>query len=197
MQGRLIAIEGCDGSGLSTQTRLLCEWLRSKNLEVLQTKEPTENFIGKTIRSVLRKEIVTDQKTLQLLFCADRGHHLESEIIPALNNGKTVVTDRYIMSTLAFGSIDVDMEWLKKLNEKFPKPDLTIIIDVPESVSIERIKKSRPNIELFEETEKLKKIRGNYKKLSVEFPNTVFIDGTKTVDEVSGDIKSAWKVHLA
>lgn len=191
MQGKLIAIEGCDGSGLSTQAKLLCEWLRGKNQNVLQTKEPTENFVGRVIRSILRKEIITDQKTLQLLFCADRAHHLESEIMPALEKGRIVVTDRYIMSTLAFGSLDVDMEWLKKLNEKFPKPDLTIVIDVPGSVSLERIKTSRPKIELFEELEKLEKIRENYKKLSKEFPNTVAIDGTKSVNEVFDNVKSA------
>lgn len=193
MSGKLIAIEGCDGSGLSTQAKLLCEWLRSKNQDVLQTKEPTENFVGRVIRSILRKEIITDQKTLQLLFCADRAHHLESEIMPALERGKIVVTDRYIMSTLAFGSLAVDGEWLKKLNEKFPKPDLTIVIDVPEDVSLERIKNSRPKIELFEEIEKLKKIRENYKRLSKEFQNTVTINGTKGVEEVFDNVKSAIK----
>ncbi|MBI2085267.1 MAG: dTMP kinase [Candidatus Aenigmarchaeota archaeon] len=196
MKGKLIAIEGCDGSGLSTQTKMLCEWLRSKGKEVLQTKEPTENFIGKTIRSVLRKEITTDQKTLQLLFCADRAHHLESEIIPALEQNKIVVTDRYIMSTIAFGSLNEDAEWLKKLNEKFRKPDLTIIIDVPEDISINRIKSSRPKIELFEEKEKLKKIRENYKTLSKEFPNVILVDGTKPPEEVFNLIKSAVESNL-
>lgn len=191
MTGKLIAIEGCDGSGLSTQTKLLCEFLRSEGREVLQTKEPTESFVGKAVRSVLRKEVITDQKTLQLLFCADRAHHLESEIMPALEKGKIVVTDRYIMSTLAFGSLDVDMGWLKKLNEKFPVPDLTIIIDVPEDVSIRRIKSSRPETELFEETGKLKKIRENYKALSEDFPNALTLDGTKTVEEVFKGVKSA------
>ncbi|MBI4174412.1 MAG: dTMP kinase [Candidatus Aenigmarchaeota archaeon] len=191
MTGKLIAIEGCDGSGLSTQTKLLCEFLRSEGREVLQTKEPTESFVGKAVRSVLRKEVITDQKTLQLLFCADRAHHLESEIMPALEKGKIVVTDRYIMSTLAFGSLDVDMGWLKKLNEKFPVPDLTIIIDVPEDVSIRRIKSSRPETELFEETGKLKKIRENYKALSEDFPNALTLDGTKTVEEVFRGVKSA------
>ncbi len=197
MQGKLIAIEGCDGSGLSTQTKLLCEFLRNKNHEILQTKEPTENFVGKIIRSILGKEIITDRKTLQLLFCADRAHHLESEIIPALKNGKIVVTDRYIMSTLAFGSLDIEVGWLKKLNETFPTPDLTIFIDVPEDVSISRIKNSRPKIELFEEAEKLKKIRENYRKLSREFPNVISIDGTKSVEEVFENVKSAVERFLA
>ncbi len=196
MKGKLIAIEGCDGSGLSTQTDMLCEWLRNRGHKVLQTKEPTENFIGKIIRSVLKKEIATDQKTLQLLFCADRAHHLEFEIIPALEQNKIVVTDRYIMSTLAFGSLNEDAEWLEKLNEKFRKPDMTIIIDVPEEVSINRIKNSRPNIELFEEKEKLKKIRKNYKNLSKEFPNVIPVDGTKTPEEVFKLVKSAVESNL-
>ncbi len=190
MNGKFIAIEGCDGSGLSTQTSIICGWLKEKGFDVLETKEPTDNFIGKTIRSILKKEIKTGQKTLQLLFCADRAHHLETEIIPALENGKIVVTDRYVMSTLAFGAMDVDVEWLKKLNDRFPKPDLTMIIDVPAEVSIERIKKSRPEIELFEEKEKLEKIRENYRKLSKESPNTIIVDGTESIGEVSEKIKA-------
>ncbi|MBI4177232.1 MAG: dTMP kinase [Candidatus Aenigmarchaeota archaeon] len=196
MQGKLIAIEGCDGSGLSTQTSLLCEWLRNAGYGVHQTKEPTENFIGKTIRSILRGEIVSGQKTLQLLFCADRAHHIESEIIPALKQGKVVVTDRYIMSTLAFGSLDEDVGWLKNLNEKFPRPDLTIFIDVPETVSINRIKSSRPGTELFEKTGKLKKIRENYKKLAKVFPNTITVDGTQSVEKVFETVKASVKELL-
>lgn len=196
MQGRLIAIEGCDGSGLSTQTSLLCEWLRKTGHDVHQTKEPTENFIGKAIRSILRGEIIAGQKTLQLLFCADRAHHIQSEIMPALEKGKIVVTDRYIMSTLAFGSLDEDPEWLEKLNEKFPKPDLTVLIDVPENVSIERIKSSRPSTELFERAEKLKRIRENYKKLVNDFPNTKVVDGTKSIEEVFEALKAVTKELL-
>ena len=86
--------------------------------------------------------------------------------------------------------MDVDVWWLKKLNYNFPKPDLTIIIDVPESVSIDRVKRTRPMAELFEEEQKLKRIRENYKNLSQEFQNTVTIDGTKSIGEVSGKIKS-------
>ncbi len=196
MKGKLIAFEGCDGSGLSTQTTLAAEWLRGKGYDVFKTKEPTDSFIGKTIRSILKKEIKTGQEALQLLFCADRAHHLESEILPAMENGSIVLTDRYVMSTLAFGSLDADAGWLEKLNEKFPKPDLTIIIDVPENVSIERIVRSRPKTELFEETKKLKIIRENYRRLSKEFPNTVTVDGTKSVEDVFKGVENAIKALL-
>lgn len=191
MKGKLIAFEGCDGSGLSTQAALASKWLRKKGYDVLETKEPTNNFIGQVIRSILKKETKTDQKTLQLLFCADRAHHLGSEIIPALETGKMVITDRYTMSTLAFGSLDLEADWLKKLNEKFPRPDLTIIIDVPEKVSVERIVKSRPKTELFEEVKKLGNVRKSYHELSKEFPNTVIIDGTKSIENVFIEVENA------
>jgi len=176
-KGLFIVIEGPDGSGQSTQTELLARWFKKKNDKVLMTKEPTNSMIGGIIRSVLKKEWQVDMKTLQLLFAADRAYHLQTEIIPFLNRGINVISDRYVLSTLAFGSLEEDLEWLKKINLKFPEPDLTFILNVPGKVCAERIARSRFSFEIFETADKLEKIRKNYLDLKNYHKNTHVIVG--------------------
>ncbi|MBL7170255.1 MAG: dTMP kinase [Candidatus Aenigmarchaeota archaeon] len=189
MKGLFIVFEGPDGSGLSTQSNLLAKWFESKKKKVLLTKEPTNNMIGGIIRGILRKEWKVDMKTLALLFSADRAHHLESEIEPALKKGYNVICDRYVLSTLAFEGTGAKIEWLKQLNSQFRTPDFTFIMDVPGRICVERIKKSRFGIEFFEEPEKLDRIRENYKELKDYFPNTFIIKGdTKPPDEINQKI---------
>jgi dTMP kinase len=194
MKGFFIAIEGIDAAGLSTQAQLLEKWLRKQGRKVLLTKEPTHGLIGGLIRAALRHEWKTNQAALQLLFSADRAHHLETEIIPALERGFVVICDRYVLSTLCYGCVDgVELDWLRSLNQRFPKPNLTIIIDVPSEVSIERMKKSRQGMELFEQRKKLARVRENFHKLRDELPNTFVVDGTKSVEEVHEAIKGIVK----
>ena len=108
--GVLIVLEGTDGAGLSTQTALLAAHLRSKGeVSVISTKEPTSSHIGNLIRSALKHEWKPSPRALQLLFAADRAHHLENEIEPALQANKIVISDRYVLSSLAFGSIENDL----------------------------------------------------------------------------------------
>jgi dTMP kinase len=176
-KGLFIVIEGPDGSGQSTQTELLARWFKKKNRRVLVTKEPTNSMIGGIIRSILKKEWQVDMKTLQLLFAADRAYHLRTEIEPFLKKRIDVISDRYVLSTLAFGSLEEDLEWLKKINLKFPEPDLTFILNVPGKVCAERIARSRFSFEIFETADKLEKIRSNYLGLKNYHKNTHVIVG--------------------
>ena len=189
MTGKFIVFEGLDGSGLSTQAMMLKEYLLKKREKVVLTKEQTDNFIGGLIKSALKEHIKTSPLTLQLMFIADRSQHLDSEIEPALKEGKIIISDRYIFSTLAFGSLDVNMEFLKTINSKFREPDLTFIIDCPPKVCLERISKERFHAELFEEKNRLEKVRKNYMFLKDYFPNVYIINGNKTKREVFEDIK--------
>jgi len=188
MKGKFITFEGIDGAGLTTQAELLEKYLRNKKYEVVLTKEPTNNLIGGIIRAALKKEWITSNTTLQLLFSADRAHHLEKEIIPTLESGKIVISDRYFLSTIAYGMIELEKDWLKALNSKFLLPDLIFIIDVPVEVSIERIKASRFGFELFEEIRKLEKVRNNFLELSKEYKNCFVIDGNRSIKEVHKEI---------
>lgn len=189
---KFIAFEGLDGSGSSTQLAKLASYLRSKGMRVHVTKEPTDNIIGGLIRGQLTKHWKTSQVCLQLLFAADRAHHVEKEIEPALKKGNVVLTDRYLYSTFAFGSIDgTPMEWLEEINKYFRVPDLTILLKVPPEICVERIKESRYDIQLFEEKKKLEKVWQNYEKLAEKYNNIVIIDGNRPLKEVFNDVVKA------
>src|SRR4030043_67748 len=116
--GKFIVIEGLDGSGQSTQTGLLRDFLIKKGQEVILTKEPTrDSEAGKKIKEILDEKIRIEPQKLQDLFAQDRKEHLEKLIVPALKEGKTVISDRYFFSTFAYGAADgLDLEWLIKLN---------------------------------------------------------------------------------
>jgi dTMP kinase len=183
-----IVFEGSDGSGLSTQAFKLREWVENKGYEVYLTKEPTDGLIGSLLRGVLRKELRVDPETFALLFAADRMLHIKNTILPLLNNGVIVISDRYRLSSYAFQSVEVDLEWLKKINEKTITPNLTFIIDTPPLICMRRIQKQRFHIELYEEIEKLEKIREIYHKLANDEINTFLINGNRPIKSVSTEI---------
>jgi dTMP kinase len=185
-KGLFVVFEGPDGAGSSTQTELLARWLERRGEKVLVTKEPTNSLIGGIIRVILKKEWKVDMKTLQLLFTADRAHHLQTEINPLLKEGINVISDRYILSTLAFGSTEEDLNWLKKINSRFSYPDLTFILNVPGKVCAERIAKSRFGFEFFESAEKLEVIRKNYMKLK-DFYQSIYV--------IRGNERSKSEIH--
>jgi dTMP kinase len=183
-----IVFEGLDGSGLSTQAFELKKWLEKQKYEVYLTKEPTDGLIGSLIRGVLRKELNVDTKTFALLFAADRMLHINNLVLPLLNDGVIVISDRYRLSSYAFQSLEVDLDWLKKINEKSITPDLTFIIDNPPLICVRRIQKQRFHVELYEEIDKLENIREVYHKLAKEESNTLLIDGNRPIKSVSTDI---------
>ena len=110
--GFFIDLEGLDGSGKSTQARILKNNLISKGFKVFSTKEPTTGIIGELIKKSLIHQIHFSSSTLQLLFTADRLEHLKNELIPALEKSKIVITERYFWSTVAFWGINLDKNWL-------------------------------------------------------------------------------------
>ncbi len=184
-----IAFEGLDGSGSSTQSHLLAERLEKNGHAVFLTKEPTgDSPIGKMIREILQHKWEADPHTLQLLFTADRAEHLRTQIEPALKNNQTVITDRYLFSTLAYGAMDVRMSWLKELNKFFRIPDITFLFKLDPAECIKRIAGRGSDFELFERHEKLAKVWENYEKVSADFPNFHTIDATKSIEEISEEI---------
>lgn len=191
MKGIFIAIEGIDGAGLSTQARLLYENLLKSGYKVVLTKEPTDGLIGGLIKAALRGEWKTDPMTLQLLFAADRSHHVNRQILPALKEGKIVITDRYKYSSIAYGSLDCDEEWLIKVNSVFPKPHALIVLDVSAEVALKRIKRTRFGFELFENN-RLEIVRQNFIKLA-EHENGFIVNAEKAIKRVQEEILSIVK----
>lgn len=185
---KFIVLEGIDGCGKTTQSKLLSRFLSSKGFEVVLTREPTDGEIGKLIKEKYLKE-ESSPLVDALLFSADREEHLKKTVIPALNQGKIVVSDRYYHSTLAYQSAQgVELEWLLNLNKNFIKPDLTLIIDVEAKKAMERIEcdERRDEKKKFEKVEFLEKVRGNFLRLKeiLRDENIVIVDGSKNEREV-------------
>lgn len=192
-----IAFEGIDGSGKSTHSRLLSEKLQQLNLKTYTTCEPTDSEIGQLIRRILKGERKADHKTLAGLFVADRLDHIldeEKGLLQKMKEGYHVITDRYYFSSYAYHATHMDMDWViaaNSMSADLLRPTATIFVDVDPEICIQRIEKSRANIELFETLDLLKAIRSNYltafEKLAGQ-ENVVRIDGNRDMAVVAEDI---------
>jgi dTMP kinase len=178
-----------DGAGNSTQVKLLADYLNKIGKRTHITKEPTSYLIGGLIKSQLTHDWKSSAECLQLLFCADRAYHLEKEIIPLLKRGINVISDRYFFSTMAYGNLEIkDLDWLIEINKKFILPDLTFFLKVSPKICIERIKKDRFEITLFEKEKTLRKVWKNYEVLARKFKNVYIINGERSIEEISKEI---------
>src|SRR4051812_23154926 len=134
--GRFIVLEGLDGAGTTTQADRLGSWLRAQGRKVHVTAEPTAGPIGGLIRLALGKRLVTQAgaalapEALALLFAADRLDHWESDIAPKLARGVDVLSDRYLLSSIAYQSVENEMGWIESVNSRVPPPDLTLFLRV-------------------------------------------------------------------
>jgi len=189
--GRFIVFEGLDGSGQSTQAKLLKNFLIEKGINVVLTKEPTnDSCAGKKIRKILDKETKADSLGLQKLFTADRKEHLDNLIMPALKAGKFVISDRYFFSTFAYGKADgLNLQELIRINDNFLLPDLTVILDASAKICVSRIERRGIEKTLFEKEKKLSQVLENYKIFPKMFDNTIIINGEKPIREVFNQIK--------
>jgi|SRR3990167_3468251 len=194
--GLFIVFEGLDGSGSSSQAELLINNLKANGHKVFLTKEPTNNIIGGLIRGQLTDVWKTGMECLQLLFAADRYHHIEREIIPALEDNRIVISDRYFFSTIAFGSLELDRDWLISLNEKIIYPDITFLIRVAPEECLKRIGQSRFRFELFEKRNKLKKVWRNYLWLKKKFPNVYLIEGNRSKEKIASEVLEIVKQNI-
>ncbi|MEK7193367.1 MAG: dTMP kinase [Patescibacteria group bacterium] len=189
--GKFIVFEGLDGSGKTTQAELLAKFFKSQEKEVVFTKEPTEESnAGMIIKKILAHEETRSPQELQELFTEDRRTHLDTLILPALKDGKIVISDRYFFSSLAFGATGCDLDWLIGLNAEFPTPDLTFILEVLPERCIERIYARKGDIKLFEKLEVLKKVWETYQKLPEKFVNMHIVDGDQPILKVFNEIKT-------
>jgi dTMP kinase len=191
-----IVLEGIDYSGKSTQAKMLYERL-SKESDVVATFEPTDGSIGKMIRLVLRHELKLDNMSLQALFVADRAEHIKSLIEPMEKEKKIIVCDRYFFSTFAYGAAsNLDVEWLKAMNSKFPVPDITFFIKVDPAEAIKRMESKVAKADLFEKKEILEKVSLEYESFAKEYKNYFVIDGNKSIGEISDAIYTKVKEFL-
>jgi dTMP kinase len=184
-KGAFICIEGLDGCGKTTQAKLLAKKLR-KSHSAVYTAEPSRGKIGTYIRnSYLYGEKRLSIVLEALLFAADRIEHVENEVIPALSEGRLVISDRYVYSSLAYqGAAGLSLDWIEKINEHALQPDLAVFIDVDPEAVVSRLK---PKKSVMEDLETQKKVRQIYLKF-VEDGRLTRIDGDRSEIEVAEDV---------
>ena len=194
-----IAFEGIDGSGKSTQAKLLAENLQNAGHKVYTTSEPTDSPIGTIIRNIFRHKMEADHRTIAALFAADRLHHLLNKtdgIIKKLEEGFTVITDRYYFSSYAYHGTHMSMDWVinaNSLSADLLRPDINIYINISPEVSMERISSGRNSTELYETLENLRSVRDKYSEafeLLKSKENIFITDGNRSPGLIAQDI---WK----
>jgi dTMP kinase len=192
-----IAFEGIDGSGKSTQVKLLSDKLTKSGLKIYTTAEPTNSRIGQVIRDIFKHKMEADHRTIAALYAADRLDHLTNKtdgIIKKMEEGYTVITDRYYFSSYAYHGVHMDMDWVMQANSlsaDLLRPDLNIFIDVFPEEGMKRLNKGRSSIELYESTENLKNVREKYFEAFrlLEGKEKIFIiNGECSAEEISKDI---------
>jgi len=184
--GAFICIEGVDGCGKTTQAKMLVKSLLRRGFDAVYTTEPSAGEVGKLIRRfVLDCQRRVSTALEALLFAADRVDHVESQVKPLLKQGKIVVCDRYVYSSLAYqGAAGLDLEWINRINRFALKVDLALFIDVEPEMVVERLKRKKS---VMETMKNLRKVREVYLRL-VQQQRLVALDGNRSVEEVSDSI---------
>lgn len=193
MVPRFIVLEGPDGSGTTTHAALLAERLRRDGSDVLLTAEPTNGSVGKFLRTALSVGGMPAD-ALQLLFSADRAWHVAAEIDPALMRGATVVSDRYALSTIAYGkALGLDEQWLSSLGKRFVQPDMQIILLPPFSVCMDRWKR-RSKLDILEQETFQLHVHEQYRLLATQHGMHV-VDTSGDKDDVADRIFAIVSSH--
>ncbi|MGB2925645.1 MAG: dTMP kinase [Limnothrix sp.] len=175
---RFIVFEGIDGSGSSTQAALLHQYFQQQNVPSVLSPEPSSGIIGNLVREALRKRLRFTENAAQFnrqmayLFAGDRHDHLYNEIdgvFKLLGEGCHVITTRYYFSSLAYNANSVaEYEFIYRLNQDFPNPDVVFYCDLPVEVAIERVNR-RSHQEIYETQAKLTQVRDNYQQIFREY----------------------------
>lgn len=192
-KGILIAFEGVDGAGKTTQVQLLANALREAGEEVVVSKEPTDGIWGQKIRLSASTGRLPLEEELEA-FVEDRKEHIKNLIAPNLNKGKIVILDRYFYSTVSYqGSRGADFQKVEAQMKSFaPIPDMVFLLDINPEISLKRISEQRKEIpNQFEKLDTLNSVRKVFNIIEKDDDEIWKLDGTKTIDTIHSDI-----VHL-
>ncbi len=203
--GLLLCASGIDFCGKSTQALRMSNWLKAyvenKGVEVLLTKQPTNEHFGKRIRKILGDQglfVETDPFDLQELFAKDSRMHCEMEIVPNLQKGNIVCTDRF-RESMVYGpernnliETHMLMEMNKQMHGRYwVWPDKIFVFDLPPEMAIERGKASGRKFDEMEKVDTLNRVRENFQAFAKEYPwaNIKFIDANRPVEEIFADVR--------
>jgi dTMP kinase len=197
--GRFIVLEGLDGAGTTTQSRLLGEALRAAGRRAHVTAEPSGGPVGALLRQVLQRRVNGgagdgfDADALALLFAADRLDHLSAEVLPRLAAGEDVVSDRYTLSSLAYQSLTTrDPAWVEEINGRARAPDLTIFLRVRAGLALGRRRGAGTTPELYEVDPFQRRVARSYERalatLRGRGQRIEVLDGEQPVEAVAAAV---------
>jgi dTMP kinase len=188
-RGLFLVVEGIDGAGTTTQAKRLCDSLRAQEVDCHLTREPSDGPIGRLLREILAGDHKpNDATSLGLLFAADRADHLQREVLPALESGKLVISDRYYHSSLAYQGSDEDRGWIATLNQRAMTPDCTFFLRVDPEVAAQRRSDDDRSEEIFDHLDTQKRVAQGYLSVIGEREASECIetiDGHLPMDEIS------------
>jgi dTMP kinase len=184
-KGFFICVEGLDGCGKTTQAKLLVDRLKV-GYNAVYTAEPSQGNVGQFIKEYCLDVGQRGSSVIEaLLFAADRYEHVEKEIMPALNRGELVISDRYLYSSLAYqGAAGVDLNWIRQINKHAMKPDLAVFIDVHPETVVQRLK---PRKSVMENLETQRRVREVYMRF-VESGELTLVDGNASKEKVGEEL---------
>ncbi len=199
-KGKFIVLEGIDGSGKSSQIGPLMKRLEELGVPCRETREPTGGPVGSLIRQIFTGRVTADNRVIAALYAADRIDHLVNEVdglCAVIDQGITVVSDRYYFSSYAYHSVDMDMEWVihaNSISADLLRPTLTVFLDVPVETALERIHQNRFVEEIFDQEDRLRKTRELYfrafERLK-DVENVAVVDGVGTPEQVAQRVWAA------
>ena len=193
-KGKFIVFEGIDGAGKTTQIQLLAKRLRESGVDVDVSAEPTTNESGKALRRALSGQDKKSYSEMAAMFVLDRiGHNYEiRELVDA---GKTVISDRYYYSSLAYQGKATDYNWVRTMNIDCPdirRPDVCIYLDLTPEESLKRISNGRESVEIYENLEKLTEVRASFyytiEDLRKDGEQIFIVDASRSIEEISDEI---------
>jgi len=193
---RLVAFEGIDGTGKSTQIERAGAWLRQMGIRICKTFEPTNGQFGRQIRTAKTR---LDPELERQLFLDDRREHVQTCILPALERGESVLTDRYLYSSVAYQGLHVPqaqreqrMQAIYEQNLAFaPQPDAILYFDLSVSCALSRMQAHRTQLDPFETAENLTQVRKGYDWVLTHHPAVHRIDASKAEEEVWHEVRAA------
>lgn len=205
-RGRFVVIEGLDGAGTTTQTHELVRRLAGYRIPAQGTAEPSKGPVGALLRQVLSQRVVSpagpfDRAALALLFAADRLDHAQAEILPWLRAGRWVISDRYVLSSLAYQGLDVPQAYVAQINARAPRPDLTLFLDVPPEVSLRRRQAEGASADLFEDLPTQRKVAKLYQAALKGLPGMdlgplVVLNGRGSIGEVADELEALLRTRF-
>jgi dTMP kinase len=199
-----VVLEGIDGSGTTTQLPRLLAHLVARGRRAVATCEPSGGPVGLLLRQILAGQhraldgAAFDGRAMALLFAADRRDHLAREIEPALASGADVVSDRYLMSSLAYQAEEAERDWVAGLARDVRRPDLTLLLDVSVAVAAGRRRAAGRAVERYDADPVQERVASHYRRLAAADPaGVVVVDGARPIDGVTAALAGAVDALLA